>query len=39
MLYDQVDEDQPEELQDVRRDLDGCFDEMECFLLPYPGKI
>jgi len=33
-----VDEDQPEELQNVRKDLNGCFDEMECFLLPYPGR-
>ena len=38
MFFDQVDEDQPEELQNVRKDLNGCFDEMECFLLPYPGK-
>jgi len=33
-----VDEDQPEELQSLRKDLTGCFSDMNCFLLPYPGR-
>ena len=33
-----VEEEQPEELQTLRKDLLNCFESMECFLLPYPGK-
>ena len=33
-----VDDEQPEELQNVRKDLSECFRDMKCFLLPYPGK-
>jgi len=34
----EVNDEQPEELQTVRKDLTSCFDKMECFLLPYPGR-
>jgi len=33
-----VEEEQPEELQTLRKDLLNCFESMECFLLPYPGR-
>ena len=38
-LVEQVNDEQPEELQNVRKDLTSCFDKMECFLLPYPGLV
>lgn len=34
----QVTEDQPEELQTLRKDLKSSFDDISCFLLPYPGR-
>jgi len=33
-----VEDEQPEELQNVRKDLSECFSDMKCFLLPYPGR-
>merc|ERR1719186_855410 len=33
-----VDDEQPEELQSLRKYLTSCFNEMESFLLPYPGR-
>ncbi|PIO68811.1 guanylate-binding protein [Teladorsagia circumcincta] len=29
--------DQPEELRSVREQLSDCFEQISCFLLPYPG--
>lgn len=30
--------DHPEELKKVRRNIVQCFEQLKCFLMPYPGK-
>ena len=32
-------EDMPEEGVKLRNDLEECFQDISCFLLPYPGDI